>query len=169
VFAVVFLGLDETLSVVRGKVAERTGGEWDGVSDTFGAGVVSNVGYWWNAVPTSSLVLAACTVAVLVALVLAVVRGGPRRLVVAAVLGAPALVAFAWYTVLSNHSQIHEFFVYRNVPAALAVLTAAALAAAARPHAPEEAPRQGPPEAPPQPGAGPRTGRAASADRAPAG
>lgn len=137
-FAVVFLGVDETLSVVRGKVAERTGGAWDGVSDAFGAGVVSNLDYWWDRVPTSSLVLVACTVAVLAGLVLAVVRGGPRRLAVAAVLGAPALVVPVWYAVLSNHSQIHEFFVYRNVPAALAVVTAAALAAAAPPR-PEDA------------------------------
>lgn len=160
IFAVVFLGVDETLSVVGGKVAERTGGAWDGVSDTFGAGVVSNFGYWWNAVPTSSLVLVACTVAALAGLVLAVVRGGLRRLAVAAVLGAPALVVPVWYAVLSNHSQIHEFFVYRNVPAALAVATAAALAAAARPRTSEASPGSA---------SGARTEDAAAEDLAPAG
>lgn len=137
-FAVVFLGVDETLAVVRGKVAERTGGDRNGVSDAFGAGVVSNLDYWWHAVPTSSLVLVACAAAALAGLALAVVRGGPRRLLVAAVLGAPALVVPVWYAVLSNHSQIHEFFVYRNVPAALAVATAAALVAAVRPSRAEE-------------------------------
>ncbi|MFI7583651.1 hypothetical protein ACH9DO_07650 [Kocuria sp. M1N1S27] len=163
-FAVVFLGLDETLSVVRGKVAERTGGEWDGVSDVFGAGVRSNVEYWWNTVPTSSLVLLGCTVAALVGLGLAVARGGPGRLVVAAVLGAPALVVPVWYIVLSNHSQIHEFFVNRNVPAALAVATAAALVAAARPRTADASP-----EARPGPASGTAARSAAVEDRSPAG
>lgn len=160
VFAVVFLGPAETLSVVRGKVEERTGGAWGGVSDAFGAGVVSNLKYWWSVVPTSGLVLWACAAAVFVGLVLAVVRGGAPQLVVAAILGAPALVVPLWYVLLSNHSQIHEFFVYRSVPAALAVVTAAALAAAVRPHGPE---------ASPDAAAGTRAGSAAAEDFAPAG
>lgn len=150
VFAAVFLGSAETLSSVRGKVEERTGEAGNGVSEAFGAGVASNLDHWWSTVPTSSLVLVACAVTVLGALVLAVVRGGPRRLLVAAALGAPALAVPVWYAVLSNHSQIHEFFVYRNVPAALAVVTAAALAAAARPW-PTAASRPASPE--PVPGA----------------
>lgn len=40
------------------------------------------------------------------------------------------LIPAFWYIVVSNHSQIHEFFVNRGVPVALAVLTAACWAAA---------------------------------------
>ncbi len=69
----------------------------------------------------------------MVALVVAVRRGGWQRLGVAALLAAPALLVPAWYEVLSNHSQVHAFFTYRSVPAALGVLVAACLVAATRP------------------------------------
>ena len=49
----------------------------------------------------------------------------------------PAAVIPFWYVVVSNHSQIHMFFVNRGVPAALAVLTAACLLVAARPRTTE--------------------------------
>ena len=36
----------------------------------------------------------------------------------------------AWYEVLSNHSQVHAFFTYRSVPAAVGVVVAASVLAA---------------------------------------
>lgn len=133
VFGAAFLGLDRTVAMVKQNVGFRTGGTWRGVSDAFGAGVTKNVAFWWTHIPTAHLVLWACLVAVLVALVIAALRGGVRQWGVAFVLSLPAMVVPFWYTVVSNHSQIHAFFVNRGVPTALAVVTAACLLAAARP------------------------------------
>jgi peptidoglycan/LPS O-acetylase OafA/YrhL len=57
-------------------------------------------------------------------------RYGAARLVVAAVLAAPALIAPAWMLVLSNHSQIHDVFVYRTVPVSIGIALGACLVAA---------------------------------------
>ena len=47
---------------------------------------------------------------------------------------APSLIAVAWMLVLSNHSQIHDVFVYRNVPTSIGIAVAACvLAATTRP------------------------------------
>lgn len=142
VIAGAFLGFPNTLDVVRRNVGFRTGGEHGSVSDAFGAGVRVNASYWWNAVPTAELVLAGCVLAAAAGLLLALRRGGPSRWAVALVLALPAAVVPVWYAVLSNHSQIHAFFVNRGVPAALAVVTAACLAAAALPRPEPAAPAE---------------------------
>ncbi|MFF0989773.1 hypothetical protein [Kocuria nitroreducens] len=144
VIAGAFLGVPATLEVVRRNVGIRTGGDHSGVSEAFGAGVRRNLVYWWEVVPTSGLVLTGCLLAAGVGLVLALRRGGPARWMVAAVLALPALAVPFWYTVLSNHSQIHAFFVNRGVAAALAVVAAACLAAAVRPRTATGAPQAGP-------------------------
>nr|WP_314315526.1 hypothetical protein [Kocuria rhizophila] len=141
VFGAAFLGFDRTVAMVKQNVGFRTSGNWAGVSDAFGAGVTRNVSYWWAHVPTSHLVLTGCVLAVLVGLLLAARRGGIARWGVAAVLSLPAAVVPFWYTAVSNHSQIHAFFVNRGVPAVLAVVTAACLLAAARPRV-ERAPAE---------------------------
>lgn len=133
VIGAAFLGVRPTVDMVRENIGFRTTGQWAGVSDELGAAVVANADYWWSVVPTSAPVLVGCVIATALGLALGVRRGGLGRLAVAGVLAAPALVVPVWYLALSNHSQIHAFFVHRNVPAALAVMTAAALAAAARP------------------------------------
>lgn len=133
VFGAAFLGIGDTVAMVRKNVEFRTQGAFNGVSDDFGAGVVKNVKYWWNMVPTAELVLVGCIVASLIGLALAARRGGAERLYVAAVLALPVVIPPFWYTVVSNHSQIHAFFVNRGVPTALAVVTAACWAAAVRP------------------------------------
>lgn len=137
-FGAAFLGLDRTVAMVKENVGFRTSGDWKGVSNAFGAGVTRNVDYWWGHIPTSHLVLLGCAVAALVGLLLAWRRGGFRRWAVALVLSLPAAVVPFWYTVVSNHSQIHAFFVNRGVPTALAVVTAACLLAAARPRSDRE-------------------------------
>lgn len=143
IFGGAFLGFSETLDVVRDNVGLRLGGEHAAVSQQFGAGVRVNVSYWWNMVPTAELVLAGCVLAAVVALVLALRRGGPARWAVAVVLALPALAVPFWYTVLSNHSQIHALFVNRGVAAALAIATAACWAAAALPRPVPGAPPAG--------------------------
>lgn len=147
IFGAVFMGIGETIAMVQQNVGFRTGGSHSGVSDVFGAGVASNVAYWWEMIPTAPYVFFGCLIAAAIALALAFRRGGVDRLKVAGVLALPMLIPPFWYIVVSNHSQIHEFFVNRGVPVALAVVTAACWAAALRgrsekvPDAPIEQPR----------------------------
>lgn len=132
IFGAVFMGVGETIAMVQKNVGFRTGGSFSGVSDVFGAGVTSNVAYWWQMIPTAPFVFFGCLIAACIGLVLAVRGGGVERLKIAGVLALPMLIPPFWYVVVSNHSQIHEFFVNRGVPVALAVLTAACWAAALR-------------------------------------
>ncbi|TXR58025.1 hypothetical protein [Quadrisphaera setariae] len=118
-------------TAVRDKSAERLDGASSAVDPSFGAPTAANVERWLGTAPTAWTVLAVAAVVVLVCLVVAVLRGGAGRLLVAAVLAAPALVVPAWYEVLSNHSQVHAFFTYRSLPAAVGVVVAACLLAAA--------------------------------------
>ncbi|MBF5081484.1 hypothetical protein [Quadrisphaera sp. INWT6] len=113
------------LTAVADKSAERLDGAGAAVDPAFGAPTSANVTYWWSTTATALPLLVVAAVAVVVALVLAVRRGGAPRLVVAALLAAPALLVPAWYEVLSNHSQVHAFFTYRSVPAAVGVVVAA--------------------------------------------
>ena len=50
-------------------------------------------------------------------------------------LAAPALIVPLWYEVLSNHSQVHAFFTYRSVAAAVGIGVAACVVAARQPAA----------------------------------
>ncbi|MEW1956575.1 hypothetical protein [Kineococcus sp. NPDC059986] len=129
-----FIGaLGQGLSVFS-RVQEVSQFRLDGgdVSHAFGAGVVANWTYWTQHSVTAVPVVVASTVllAVLVALTLA--RHGVRGLATFAAVALPALVVPAWYCVLSNHSQIHAFFVYRSLPAAVGVLLLAGVVACRR-------------------------------------
>ena len=118
------------MSVVSDTARFRIDGDYASVSHSFGAAVWRN-GRTWLAVPVMpEIVLVAAAVAAVVALAVAWRRFGPGRLAVAAVLAAPALIAVVWMLVLSNHSQIHASFVYRNVPTSLGIVVAACVAAA---------------------------------------
>ncbi|QWZ06467.1 hypothetical protein KRR39_12805 [Nocardioides panacis] len=130
----VFLGWRHTMDVVTNIAKFRIDGDFGTVSHTFGAAVLKN-GRTWLAVPVMpELVLGAALVAVVVSLALAWRRFGPGRLLAAAVLAAPSLIAVVWMLVLSNHSQIHDIFVYRNVPTSIGIAVAACvLAAGTRP------------------------------------
>jgi hypothetical protein len=127
---VVFLGWGHVMHVVLGIAKFRVDGDFHAVSHVFGAAVVRNVRTWLAVPVTPELVLVASAVTVLVGLAVAWGRFGVRQLAVAAVLSAPALVAPAWMLVLSNHSQIHDVFVYRTVPASIGIVLGACLVAA---------------------------------------
>ncbi len=145
VLAVPFVGLGPVAEDVKTSVFFRTEGAYPGVRDELGAATASNWDYWLSHVPTAGAVLWAGIVVAALALVLAIRRG--RAHVLAAVLvAAPALTVPFWYEALRNHSQIHEFFVYRSVPAALGVVVFAAVVAARAP-ASAGAPAGGPGDA----------------------
>jgi hypothetical protein len=129
VIAVVFLGWGHVMDVVLGIAKFRVDGDYRAVSHALGAAVLRN-GRTWLAVPvTPELVLVGSTLCAVGALVLAWRRHGAGQLVVAAVLAAPALVAPAWMLVLSNHSQIHDVFVYRTVPVSVGIAVGACVVA----------------------------------------
>ena len=102
------------------------------VQHGLGAPTRANLRLWLDTTSTARPLLVAAAVVVLAALVLAVRRHGATGLAAAGVLAAPALVVPVWYEVMSNHSQIHAFFTYRSLPAAVGVVVMAALVAAGR-------------------------------------
>lgn len=109
----------------------RVSGEAAGVQDAVGAALRANLGWWWDRHATARVVLALAVVAVLTSLVVAARRDrGGARVGLAVLLAAPALVVPVWYELLSNHSQLHAFFTYRGVPAAVGVAVAACVVAA---------------------------------------
>ena len=129
-----FIGaLGQGLSVFS-RVQEVSQFRLDGgdVSHALGAGVVANWNYWTEHSVTAVPVAVAAAVVVLALLVLTVARHGVAGLSVFVAVALPALVVPAWYCVLSNHSQIHAFFVYRSLPAAVGVVLLAAVVAARR-------------------------------------
>jgi hypothetical protein len=130
VITALFLGWGHVMDVVLGIARFRVDGDYREVSHGLGAAVLRN-GRTWLAVPvTPELVLAVSTLCAVGALALGWWRFGATQLVVAAVLAAPALVAPAWMLVLSNHSQIHDVFVYRTVPVSIGIALGACLVAA---------------------------------------
>ena len=137
--AAAFLGWDPVADNVFGIARFRVSGDHSGVSHTFGAAVARNWSTWMALPVTPALVLVGSVVAALVCLLLAWRRSGTALLPVAGLLAAPALVVPVWLVVLSNHSQIHDHFVYRTVPAALGVVLAACVLVAARPGRPRRA------------------------------
>ncbi len=120
--AAVFLGWDTTTVAVRDKVETRVAGQSSKVGDGIGSAVGANWNYWLDNVPTAPAVLALSVLAVLGMVIIAVVRRDLKALVIAAFIGATSLVIPIWYAVLSNHSQIHTFFVYRGIPALLGIV-----------------------------------------------
>lgn len=111
--------------------AFRLGGSHkDEVSTAWGQSTARNVEFWFDTVPTAWTVLwAACAVAV-VALVVALLRHRLQGLATALVLALPAALVPLWYELMKNHSQIHRFFVYRSVPAAIGVILLGCVVAA---------------------------------------
>ncbi len=115
---------------VRDVSRFRLAGDHAAVSHELGAPLRATTTTWLATTATAAPLLAAAAAVVVIALVLAVARRGPLALARAAVLAAPALVVPLWFEALSNHSQIHAFFTYRSLPAAVGVVVMAALVAA---------------------------------------
>ena len=130
VIAAVILGPGHVGDNVRDTARFRIDGDFRDVSHAFGAAVVRNARTWLDVPLMPWVVLVGCVGTAVTALVVAVRAYGAARLEVAAVLAAPALIAPAWMLVLSNHSQVHTFFVYRTVPVSLGIVVGACLLAA---------------------------------------
>jgi hypothetical protein len=134
-FAAAFLGWDYVWETVLGIARFRVGGAYDTVSQSFGAAIPLNWSTWRELPVMPELVLPVAVAVSLGGLAVAWRRFGVSGLLEAGVLAAPALVVPVWLVVLSNHSQIHDHFVYRTIPAAVGVVVAACvLAATAKQH-----------------------------------
>jgi hypothetical protein len=131
--AAAYLGWDYVWDTVLGIARFRVGGAYDTVSQTFGAAVPRNWATWRELPVMPELVLLVAVAASMWALVVAWRRFGGSRVLAAGVLALPAGVVPVWLIVLSNHSQIHDHFVYRTIPAAVGVALAACVLAAVRP------------------------------------
>lgn len=116
------------------KVSDVSRYRLDGgdTSKAFGAGVSANWNWWLEHSATAVPLLIAAGIVVLLGIGLTLVRHGVPALVSTLVLAAPALVVPLWYCVLSNHSQIHAFFTYRSIPAAVGIVAMAAVVTARR-------------------------------------
>jgi hypothetical protein len=125
--AVVFLGWDHTMDVVRSEVSFRLRGESVAVSDEFGASTSANLEYWLDTISTAWAVVLAVIVAVGVALIVAYRRSGRASLALFGMMCLPALFAPLFYELLRNFSQIHVTKAYTNIPVAVGVVLAAAL------------------------------------------
>lgn len=119
--AVPFAGAGRVWDEVAHQILFRTQGEWKNTSSAFGAATLRNLRYWNDHITTAHAVLAISAVLIVVGLILAL-RGGARNLLAIFVISLPAMIVPVWYEALSNHSQIHAFFVYKAVPAALGVV-----------------------------------------------
>lgn len=119
--AVPFAGAARVRDEVVHQVLFRTQGEWKNVSSGFGAATLRNLKYWNSHITTAKAVVIIAAVLIVLGLLLAL-RGRIANLLATLLVGLPALIVPVWYEALSNHSQIHAFFVYKAVPAALGVL-----------------------------------------------
>ncbi|MFC8501840.1 hypothetical protein ACFUC1_05740 [Pedococcus sp. NPDC057267] len=126
VLAVPFVGYDNVVNEVRQVISFRTQGTYKGVGTQLGAASRTNWHYWLDHIPTAHAVLWTGVLVVAVGALLSL-RRGVRGLLGTGIVALPALCVPFWYEVLRNHSQIHAFFVYRCVPAALGVLLFASL------------------------------------------
>ena len=127
--AIPFAGYSRTLKDVKGSIFFRTEGDYKGVRNQFGAASSANVHYWLDHMATAHVVLWGGLVVAVVGALLSL-RRGPAGLLGTAVVALPALCVPFWYEALRNHSQIHTFFVYRCVPAALGVVVFAGIVGA---------------------------------------
>ena len=125
--AVLFLGWDHAMEVVRSKVAFRLGGASTSVSNEFGASTRANLDYWLDAISTAWAVVLVVIVVVVATLIVGYRRQGRAGLALFGMLALPALFAPLFYELLRNFSQIHVTKAYSNIPVAVGVVLGAAL------------------------------------------
>ena len=125
--AVLFLGWDHSMDVVRSKVSTRLGGASSSVSNEFGASTRANVRYWLDTISTAWAVVLVVIVVVVATLIVGYRRLGPAGLALFGMLALPALFAPLFYELLRNFSQIHVTKAYSNIPVAVGVVLGAAL------------------------------------------
>lgn len=120
-----FFGVGEVTRHITEMVSFRLSGTYTEVSDDFGAAVGKNWNTWMAQSAATSVVVAASLAVCLVCSVL--LLRDPGRLHYLLLYALAASAPLVWFVVVSNHSQIHAWFTFRSLPAALGCLTAGAV------------------------------------------
>ncbi len=111
---------------ILGVIGNRLQGQYeDLVIPGPGQPTLRNSLYWLTTIPAARWVALASVAIILGLLVFMCVKRRWASLAVVVALASPALLVVVWLELLSNHSQIHMFFVYRAIPAAVGVALAA--------------------------------------------
>jgi hypothetical protein len=138
ILAMPFEGVSHVIDDVRGATTLRLGGEATDVDTSFGAAFVRNIDFWIDR-PLGRVM----TFMAAVLVVYAFIRRRRRALewVIATAL-VPCLIAVGWYLLLSNHSYVHVWMVYRAIPVALGIVSFASMCSLVnhRPPVRDEAP-----------------------------
>ncbi len=116
VLAATVVGVDSVYDNVRSRIAFRLSGENATTSPSRVRGFTKNIGEWWSRPLTPWVIIAALVL--LVALAARNRRGGQSFGDIALCCAAIAVPVVAWFLVLNNHTQIHEWLVYRALPLA---------------------------------------------------
>ena len=119
------VGYATVRDVVRYQAEERLAGDTAGMGDSRLAGLRSAWGEWLNE-PLIPLLVPLLLVAAAVVMWRRRDLGATwqRRLV----LGAPALIPFAWHVVMRQHTFVHGWFTYRSFAVAFGIVLLAATA-----------------------------------------
>ena len=126
-----FVDRERIVDSVRDQISFRTGGRYEGVSDNPLTGFTKNVSYWLDR-PLTPLVGTAA-----VFLLGTIVWRSrhrfdwPAAAWVGAAVAVVALPVIAWFTILSNHNQIHFWLTYRSVAIAFGAAAGVATVGAA--------------------------------------
>ncbi|MEZ5184648.1 MAG: hypothetical protein R2720_02790 [Candidatus Nanopelagicales bacterium] len=114
-------GIDAVYSQIQSMIAFRISGDYGTVEKRFGAATQANWDTWMHLDTLVTLAVVVCLLVTGVAFGLTI-RRRPACLGWMAAFSAVSLVPFAWYEIVSNHSQIHAWFTFRSLPASLGVL-----------------------------------------------
>lgn len=125
VIAAIVFGAASVKTQMEEMIGFRLSGQYSGVQDTFGAGVTANVRAWLHQSVLVEPVLVAGLAFFVVASAIVLSRR-PRSAVWLLMYVVIAAIPFVWYTIVSNHSQIHAWFTFRSLAVALASLTTGA-------------------------------------------
>lgn len=134
IVSVPILGYDTVREHVAEQIAYRLAGASEIVIPEFGAASRVNVQYWIERIPFASVTLVVTVIIVAASLLYCRATGSGRAgwIGLFAVL---ALVPPVWFELVSNHSQIHNWFTYLALPATCSVLLLGAVVAVRYPTA----------------------------------
>jgi hypothetical protein len=124
ILASTVFGVDSVIDVIRFTTENRLTGDNGSIDDSVLATIRLNAEVWW------SQPLAGATVAGLLVVFVTVWRRRGRwfpprgRWIDRVIIATPAVIPFAWYELLKNHSQVHVWFTYRSIPLALGIVAA---------------------------------------------
>ncbi len=132
-FISALVGPTEVIDNIRGTVEYRINGELVTGSTAFMDGSWTNLDFWIQkhfaatGLAFEAVVLALAVVVAILRQPRPAPRGRSRAKVLA--IGSASLIPFAWYEFASNHSQIHNWIMFRAVAVSLGIVAGASVLA----------------------------------------